>query len=474
MDMELERGLKTALADIESFRGDDCLDADTLGRYAENHLAQAEKAMVEQHLGTCLYCLKQLNDMSAALHYQRQVKGRQTQRAARQERTTIRERLTDFFSFTPNLWRYSTAVLAAAWLVFIASNLILSKVQPVTIAPSVDPKAFAKVQAFDETGRLRNEVQGVAVGGEGLVASELSPLVGASKLRITFNDGTTKEIDRIWKDDNQNLAVLKTDSDSLAKIPLGDVKEIVGKKIYAVADPSSKKGLQEALASDIKETSTRGAKGARYIQVATQAVTKTKGAIVDEQGRLLGLLITEEQHLNLATPADAVSDLVKAGKAIPVSQLTKVKFSADALDNYFKGLLAQDAHRWTEAVGYLETAIKLNPALEGAYIALGYAYYQQQNFDKEAEAYAAVLKINPKNADVLYSLAWNMESRQRYDEAIPLYEQALVEAPEDKEIIYQLGLTYLSQGKRDKASEMQQRLLRLDPGQAGLLRRLIK
>jgi hypothetical protein len=40
--------------------------------------------------------------------------------------------------------------------------------------------------------------------------------------------------------------------------------------------------------------------------------------------------------------------------------------------------------------------------------------------------------------------------------------------------IYQLGLSYLAQGSKDKASEMSARLKRLDPGQAELLRRLIR
>jgi S1-C subfamily serine protease len=475
--MELENKLKAALEDIDSFQTADCLDADIIGHYMDNKLNVPEREIVEKHLHTCLYCLKQLNDMTALQHFQNQasIKQRKEQQLQTNEPTFV-ERLREYFNFTFNPWRFSAIGLATAWVIFIASSLVLKQAGHETGFPQLNRDAFVKIQALNEAGSILGEQQGVVVGSEGLIASNLSHLAGASKLRITLKDGSTRDISQIWKDDDKNLAVLKTDANTLTSIPLGDIKEIVGKKIYAVPDPSfSNRGLQEALASDIKEIPSRKMDGGtKYIQVATQSVTATKGAIVDEKGRLLGFIITEEKHINLATPIDDVAKLVKSGKAIPVSQLKQVNFSGDALNAYMKGIMARDNQRWDEAISNLQTAIRLNQRLEGAYVELGYAFYRKQNFAKEAEAYEAALKINPDNPDALYCLAWNMESRGNYQQAIPLYEKALALAPEDAEIIYQLGLSYLAQGRKDKASEMSVRLKRLDPGQAELLRRLIK
>jgi len=477
MSMELEKNIKAALADIESFHTADCLDTDVIGRYTENELNDQEREVVEKHLHTCLYCLKQLNDMTALQHFQKQTAVKQHKVQQLQANfPTLVEKLQEFFNFTINPWRFSAVGLATAWVIFIASSFVLKQAGHEAGFPQLNRDAFVKVQALNEAGSILGEQQGVVVGSEGLIASNLSHLAGASKLRITLKDGSTRDISQMWKDDDKNLAVLKTDANALTSIPLGDIKEIVGKKIYAVADPSSSnKGLQEALASDIKEIPSRKKDGgAKYIQVATQSVTATKGAIVDEKGRLLGFMITEEKHINLATPVDDVAKLVKSGKAIPVSQLKQVSFSGDALTAYMKGIMARDSQRWDEAISNLQTAIRLNPRLEGAYVELGYAYYRKQNFIKEAEAYEATLKINPDNPDALYSLAWNMESRGSYQQAIPLYEKALSLSPDDTEIIYQLGLSYLAQGRKDKALDMSVRLKRLDPGQAELLKRLIK
>jgi tetratricopeptide (TPR) repeat protein len=475
--MELENNMKAALADIDSFQTADCLDTEIIDLYVENRLDDSEREIVEKHLHTCLYCLKQLNDMTALLHFQKQAAVNQHKK--QQSQTTapsLAERLREFFNFTINPWRFSAIGLATAWVIFFASSLVLKQAGHEAGFPQLNRNAFVKVQALNESGSVLGEQQGVVVGSEGLIASNLSHLAGASRLRITLKDGSSREISQIWKDEDKNLAVLKTDAAALTSIPLGDIKEIVGKKIYAVADFAvSGITINEAVASDIMELpSHRKEGGGKFIQVATHSDTVFKGAIVDEKGYLLGVLITEEKHINLATPARDVAQLVKTSRAISVGELKNISFSGDALNAYMKGILARDSQRWDEAVSNLQTAIRLNPRLEGAYVELGYAFYRKQNFSKEAEAYEAALKINPDNPDALYSLAWNMESRGSYQQAIPLYEKALALAPEDTEIIYQLGLSYLAQGKKDKASEMSRRLKRLDPGQAELLRRLIR
>ena len=72
MNMELERKIKEALADIEGLRSADCLDATTLGHFAEKSLNERERQAAEEHLHICLFCLKQLNYITELLHYQKQ------------------------------------------------------------------------------------------------------------------------------------------------------------------------------------------------------------------------------------------------------------------------------------------------------------------------------------------------------------------------------------------------------------------
>lgn len=384
--------------------------------------------------------------------------------------------MKDLFSITSQQWRYSTIVLATAWVVFLTSTAVKHQSHDNAGVPILDSSAFVKVQALNESGTVLKEEQGIVIGNNNLIASKLAPLTGAAKMQVTFKDGTTYQTDTLWKDEDKNLAVLRVDHKTLKSIPLGDISEIVGKRIYAVPDsPESAKDLQEALACDIKVfPGKRSDTGPKYIQVATQTVTTSKGAIVDKDGRFLGLLLTEEKHVNLATSVEDITKLAATSKAIPLSQLKHVNYSVGAYNAYMKGILARDALQWDEAINQYHTALKLDPNFEMAYVELGYAYYRKHDYDREADAYKSALAINPDNVDVLFNYAENLESHHRYPEAIALYEKALTHDPDDMEILYQDGISYLAQGNRGKATEMYNRLNMLDKGNAELLRRLIR
>lgn len=490
MNMELEGKIGEALKDIDSFRTPDCLDDNTIGRYAENKLADPQRQVAEAHLHTCLYCLKQLNDMTELLHYQKHPVEQSSRLMARLNEIlpkpesvpphenlppSIIQRLKELFVFTPQQWRFSALGLAAAWMVFLISTVVMRHGDLPPGAPLLNPDSFVKVQALSDSGAILREQQGVVVGANGLIASNLTPLAGASKLRITLRDGRTFQSGSIWKDEDKNLAVMKIDNNDLKAIPTADIEQIsVGQRIFAVADPSkSRKGFQEGMVSDFKEMPGRRKEGAvQYLQIATQTSTISRGALVDDRGRLLGFLITEEKHINIAAPVADITRLVKEGKAIPLSDLKNVIFSAEALNVYMKGILARDALRWDEAEKHFKKAVQLNPRLEGAHLELGYVYYKKRLYDKEAFEYEAALKLNPDDPEALFSLATNLETRGMYEEAIQKYERTVALDPENGEAIYYLGLAYLAQGDKAKAMAVYPRLKRLDPGSAEMLRRL--
>lgn len=54
-----EAGIRDALKEIDKFRTPECLDAVSIGLFAEDRLTDEEKQRMEEHLLSCLYCLKQ-------------------------------------------------------------------------------------------------------------------------------------------------------------------------------------------------------------------------------------------------------------------------------------------------------------------------------------------------------------------------------------------------------------------------------
>jgi len=452
MSMDMETKIKEALKDIDRFRTPECLDDSTIGRYAESSLAEPQQQAVETHLRTCLYCLKQLNDMTELLHSQKQPVPLSTRLAARLKEilpeadnvlphnnlfSTIIQHLKEYFTFSPQLWRFSAIGLAAAWMVFLISTAVLRHEGGHSSVPRLNPDSFVKISALDQAGKVLREQRGVIVSSDGYIESNLQPLAGAYIIKVTLRDGRTREIRNIWKDEDTNLAVMKIDDNQLPEIPISEIENIkIGQTVFFKPDSDDEDTSSEAIVCDFKQTPGRRSSGGnQYIQIATQKVKKETGKIVDEKGNLVGFVITEEKNINLAAPASSFRQLVKTGKVTPISDLKQVSFSGDALNLYMKGILARDAQRWDEAIFHFQRAVKLNPRLSGAHLELGDLYYKKHQFDKEAQEYEAVLKVNPDNVDALYGLAWNKESFGKYKEATELYKKALALDPEDTDIL---------------------------------------
>jgi tetratricopeptide (TPR) repeat protein len=487
-----ETKIKTALKEIDRFRTPECLDPTLIGSFAEDKLSGEEKQRAEEHLATCLYCLKQLNDMKELLHY-RAHPAKLSPELSRRLRAlyqtaekksgkgraaeSLVEKLKALVVFPARQWRYSAVSLATACVAILISLLIMRHDTPAGLVPHVDANSFVNVRALDDGGAVVNEVQGVVVNSKGLVASNLSQLVGASAIQITSRDGRTYRTSRVWKDEDKNLAVMKIDNDSLPSIPTADISEIsIGQSVFLVTDRAGgKTDFKESLISDFKQVPGRRKSGSiHYIQLATLTANAARGAIVDRQGKLVGLLITQEKRISLAVPIADAERLAKEGKAVSLSDLKGVKFSAGALNLYLKGILARDEQRWDEATDLLRKAVELNPHLEGARLELAYAYYKKRLYALEAREYEEVLKVNPENTDALFGLASNLETRGEYEEAIKKYEKVLTLDREDADTYYQLGLAYLAQGNKEKAMWAYAGLKTLDPGYAEMLKRLSK
>jgi S1-C subfamily serine protease len=474
MSMEPEYKLKDALKRIEQFRTADCLDDATIGLYAEDRLSAVDHELAKSHLASCLYCMKRLNDTTELLYYQRQkVQPSQTLTKVLndliQRKPSFRNRFKDFFSFSLPQWRFATISLAATWVV-VAVILLHQQKQ----SPRLNPDSLVTLSSISSTGKTLGVQEGVIVSSDGYIEAKLQPMIGASTIKVTLRDGRTREINHVWKDEDTNIAVMKIDGNDLTAIPLADIESIsIGQKIFAAPDANGKSGFIPAVISDFKQVS-RKSNSVQYIQIASQTTTSNTGKLVDEKGNLLGFVITKDQNINFAAPADSYKELIKSGRPAPISDLSQVNFSENALNFYLKGILARDSRQDEQAIKNFEEAIRLNPRLTGARLELAYLYYKKQQFDKEAAQYQEVLKINPDDDEALYNLAWNLESHGRYQEAISFYEKALSISPEDKETLYQLGLSYLAENDKAKALEMYDRLKKLDPGNAELLRRLIK
>jgi S1-C subfamily serine protease len=140
-------------------------------------------------------------------------------------------------TFPARLWKYSAVSLATACAAILVSLFMVRHDVPTGLVPPVDANSFVEVRALDDGGALVSEAQGVVMSSKGLIASNLSQLVGASTVQITSRDGRTYRTTRVWRDEDKNLAVMKIENDSLPSIPTADIREIsIGQSVFLVTD----------------------------------------------------------------------------------------------------------------------------------------------------------------------------------------------------------------------------------------------
>ena len=65
---ELRAKITDAFNNFDDLRTPACLDAKTIGMFAENKLPEKEMAKAEAHIQSCLHCLDKLTEMKELLY----------------------------------------------------------------------------------------------------------------------------------------------------------------------------------------------------------------------------------------------------------------------------------------------------------------------------------------------------------------------------------------------------------------------
>jgi hypothetical protein len=268
MDTSLDTKIREALQELDSLKSPDCLDDVVLGNYADNKVIDEERRWSEAHMHSCLYCLNRLNEMKELLYYQQHpvpvpdelvdrlqslisLQKLQSEQVADEQEIhapvkSFSHRLRQPLAFPVTEWRYTAVGFAGADLaVLVCHSVLRPDNQPVPL-PQLNPDAFVGITALGDDGKVLHKAQGVVMDAKGYVASNLYSLYGASSVQVTKHDGKPLRVDKIWADENKNLAVIKLDIESLPAIPASTIKQLIGKSVYIVTDPAkANRGVTE-------------------------------------------------------------------------------------------------------------------------------------------------------------------------------------------------------------------------------------
>jgi tetratricopeptide (TPR) repeat protein len=149
----------------------------------------------------------------------------------------------------------------------------------------------------------------------------------------------------------------------------------------------------------------------------------------------------------------------------------------DAINNYTKSLERSKTpenfsglgsaylqkKEYSQAIGFYELAIKLDPLFAEGFYGLALVHYEQKDYVKSLSNLIEVIKLNPKSYRAFY-LAGEITSKTKmYDKAIYYYEQAIKYKPNYAEAYISMADLYITKGETEKAIEYQQKGYQLNP-----------
>ncbi len=272
-----------------------------------------------------------------------------------------------------------------------------------------------------------------------------------------------------------------------------------GDRLYALDHLGLPLNFQPSRASTIRLAQTLDADYviSGFFTITGKEITLT-ARVLDVTGLKLGKPIVEnaplEQLLNtLNTLAwDAVKQI---DPAYPVAESTFVAADAnlhvEVFENYVRGLVEDSP---TERIRHLHEALQLSPGFYPAWLALGRAYFSNQDYDQAAVAFGHLRQTDPHalEADFYRGLSYfytgnylkaedafafdttrlplpevvNNEAvaaSRRGKDAVPLFQQAVAADPKDADYRFNLAVALAHRGDTAGALREITQALKLRP-----------
>lgn len=221
---------------------------------------------------------------------------------------------------------------------------IYAQVNPSVVAINVIENAAASSQGFGGLPQGHPNVPATALGSgfvwdkQGHIVTNNHVVDGASKVSVTFYDGTIVPATVVGTDPDSDLAVIKVDvpADQLQPVTLGDSTQVkVGQLAVAIGNPFGNQntmtvGFISALARSLPvDNSTSGLSGSYTIPDVIQTDApinpgNSGGVLTDDSGKVVGVTsaidspVRASVGIGFAIPSEIVGkvvpELIKSGK----------------------------------------------------------------------------------------------------------------------------------------------------------------
>jgi Flp pilus assembly protein TadD len=332
--------------------------------------------------------------------------------------------------------------------------------KPTTLTPQevfkrVSPSVFI-VEALDSGGKVVAFGSGVAVAPDQIVTNHhvidkgISVRVrrGQTKwpAKVT-HDSAGHDLSRLQVEGLQAIAVQVRKSSTLE----------VGERVYAIGAPE---GLELTFSEGVV-SALRDFSDGRIIQTTAPISSGSSGGgLFDTQGRLVGITsagIIEGQNLNFAVPGEWVLALEQSPVLTsPAGQ------SGEAARQALEWAVRCYELKGEAAVEACKKAIRRKPENAYAWVNLGAAYGELEQWQQAIEAYKEAIRLKPDDATAWYNLGVTYEKLGQSQQSLEAYKEAIRLKPDDADTWNKLGLAY-GTGQSQQALEAFKEAVRLKP-----------
>jgi predicted O-linked N-acetylglucosamine transferase (SPINDLY family) len=162
--------------------------------------------------------------------------------------------------------------------------------------------------------------------------------------------------------------------------------------------------------------------------------------------------------------------LLQAGRFAQADYLCQEilkKYPQEAHTWFFRGAIANNAGRHTDAQGFLQEALRLAPGRLPYLQALATVYAGLRNFQEAAQVYAQIIALQPHDAQAHFNRGNALGALGAVPEAIEAYTQAWRLEPKDWRVVFNRGLLQQKIHQHAAAADDFAQVLRLKPDEVG-------
>ena len=194
------------------------------------------------------------------------------------------------------------------------------------------------------------------------------------------------------------------------------------------------------------------------IDEAFKLLTKLKSIQSNEPEIYFLLGYVEVLKKNTENANDYFSDFLKAG-ILNDDTLSSIAFVYEQQGYY------------TEALKYLQKAIKINPKNKYVLYDIAFCYEQISNLEKSAKYYGKYLEENPHSANAWYNLGVINNLAKKYNEAVEAYDFAIAVKPDFASAYFNKASILNNSGKTEEAISVYKDFLKIEKNNVPALTR---